>query len=227
MFASFAPGAALLPQMGAGGNELGLVAGEGLGVEHLVLAAGRDPGEAVDAGDGAGAVARDGVPRERVEFGGLSAHLLGALEADDLLGVAALLEEEVGPVAGVGAFVVGEAGLAGLRVHRAVRALVVVGGASGLGVDTELELASRGRQGHQLVLARAAVDGPVVVAVVVHGALAVEQQAVLAHLLGEGAVGAEVEVVAEVRVRVGLDAVLLWAALPAHQAGEEGEGEDC
>ncbi len=53
-----------------------------------------------------------------------------------------------------------------------------------------------------------AVDAPVVVAVVVdgalEGALGGEEEAVVARLVGQGAVGARVEVVAGVRVRVEL-----------------------
>ena len=60
-----------------------------------------------------------------------------------------------------------------------------------------------------------------VVAVVVHGPLAVEQQSVLTHLLGQRAVGAEVEVVAQVGVGVGLDTMLLGAALAVDCKGIE------
>jgi hypothetical protein len=63
-------------------------------------------------------------------------------------------------------------------------------------------------------LARATVDGPVVVAVVVHGTLAVEEEPVGALLEADRAVGALEEVVAQVRVRVRLLAVLLGA--PGH-----------
>lgn len=57
----------------------------------------------------------------------------------------------------------------------------------------------------------AALDAPVVVAVVVHVALSVVQQPVLALLQGEGAVGALEEVVAGLRVFVALLTVRLRA----------------
>lgn len=50
-----------------------------------------------------------------------------------------------------------------------------------------------------------AVNRPVVVAVVVDSALAVEQKAVLACLYGEGTVCAEEELIAELWVRVRLE----------------------
>lgn len=51
--------------------------------------------------------------------------------------------------------------------------------------------------------AMTAVDGPVVVAVVVYGSLAVEQQSVLASLKGQGAVCAQEEGVAVRGMSVG------------------------
>lgn len=77
-----------------------------------------------------------------------------------------------------------------------------IGGQLTIASDTRSEILT-------IKLAFSAIDGPVVVAVVVDGALAVEQQAVLAVLLGQGAVGAEEEVVAEVRMGIGLLAMLL------------------
>lgn len=79
--------------------------------------------------------------------------------------------------------------------------------------------------GPTISLASLAVDAPVVVAVVVHGALAVEQQAVLAGLQGEGAVGALEELVAADGVMVQLQAVVLGAGrdLRVHHGGSLGQ----
>lgn len=68
------------------------------------------------------------------------------------------------------------------------------------------------------MFAFATVDGPVVVAVIVHGALAVEEQSVLARLQRQRAVGAQEELVTVLRVSVRLDAVLL-GALGRRQCG--------
>lgn len=56
-----------------------------------------------------------------------------------------------------------------------------------------------------------AVDRPVVVAVIVDRAFAVEEQTVLARLQGQGAIGAEEELITVLGVGVGLHAILLGA----------------
>lgn len=56
-----------------------------------------------------------------------------------------------------------------------------------------------------------AVDGPVVIAVLVDVALSVEEESIFAVLEGESAVGALEEVVAQLRVGVGLHAIRLGA----------------
>lgn len=157
------------------------------------------------------------------------------------LGIA-VVQQLVRPVASVDALVVGQAGVTVLLVGFAVGALDVRGGAVlGDGVQTELVLAARRGDGSgwkegggldypkqlstsrlTIPLATLAVHRPVVVAVVVHRALAVEEQPVLAGLQGQGAVGAEEELVAVLRVGVGLDAVLLGALGCAH-----GQGMSC
>merc|ERR1712214_44367 len=114
--------------------------------------------------------------------------LCGALESDDGLGVA--VGHAVGVVAPVVLVAVRLAALAGSLVGSAVSALEE-GGLAALadGVDSELiEASGRGDGGVVVGAGRftvgvAAVDGPVVVAVVVDVAMAVVGQAVLADLL--------------------------------------------
>lgn len=53
------------------------------------------------------------------------------------------------------------------------------------------------------------VDRPVVVAVIVNAAFTVEQQTVLTRLLCQGAVGAEEELIAALRMCIGLNAIRL------------------
>jgi hypothetical protein len=62
-----------------------------------------------------------------------------------------------------------------------------------------------------LSLPGSAVDGPVVIAMLVDVALSVEEESIFAVLEGERAVGALEEVVAQLRVGVGLHAMLLGA----------------
>jgi len=76
-----------------------------------------------------------------------------------------------------------------------------------------------GTQGLTIPLATLAVHRPVVVAVVVHRSLSIEEQSVLTGLQGQGAVGAEEELVAVLRVGVGLHAVLLGALRRSHGQG--------
>jgi hypothetical protein len=62
-----------------------------------------------------------------------------------------------------------------------------------------------------LSLPGSAVDGPVVIAVLVDVALSVEEESIFAVLEAERAVGALEEVVAQLRVGVGLHAMLFGA----------------
>lgn len=84
------------------------------------------------------------------------------------------------------ALIVDEARLAGGLVRLTKRALEEAGRALvTVRIDAERKLAAGSGEGHLVVLASSTVHGPVVVAVVVHGALAVEQEAVLALLQGQ------------------------------------------
>ena len=67
--------------------------------------------------------------------------------------------------------------------------------------------------------ALAAVHAPVVIAVVVHRPLAVEQQPVLAELESQRAVGALVELVAVLGVRVELESFAFGTGAELHELG--------
>ena len=109
----------------------------------------------------------------------------GSAIAPLTLGVADL-QELIGPVAAVDAVIVDQAGLAGRLVGHSELALEEGSGALlTVRVDSEGVFASRGGEGNLVVFPRATLDGPVVVAVVVHGTLAVEQETILALLQGQ------------------------------------------
>lgn len=103
--------------------------------------------------------------------------------------------------------IVDESGIAMLLVWFTVRALQVRGRASvAIGVDSELVLAGRSRE-RSLVggeLTRTAIDGPIVVAVVMDGTLAVKQQTIFARFQRQCSVRAEEELVTVVGMQVGL-----------------------
>jgi len=111
--------------------------------------------------------------------------------------------------------VVGQAlGGTGRGLGHPVHTLLVVGlaGAAVGGVEqAKVVRAVAAGVGHHVAVAAPAVHGPVVVAVLVHGPGTVVQQTVLAQLFRKGAVGALVETVAGVRVRVSLEAELFRA----------------
>lgn len=88
-----------------------------------------------------------------------------------------------------------------------------VGGAALCAVRVQAELVQtpRGADGGEVRLTRPAVHGPIVIAVVVRGALAVVQKTVLALLQGDGSVHAQEEVVAQFRVLVRLHSKRLRA----------------
>lgn len=92
----------------------------------------------------------------------------------------------IGPIAAVDAFIVGQSRLARGLVWDAVLAFQEAGGALvTVRVNAEGKLAAWSRERNLVVFASPAVDGPVVVAVVVDGAFAVEQEAVFALLKGQ------------------------------------------
>lgn len=129
-----------------------------------------------------------------------------ALESNHGLWVA-VLQGLVGPLASVDTVIVDESGIAMLLVWFTVRALQVRGRASvAIGVDSELVLAGRSRQ-RSLVggeLTRTAIDGPIVVAVVMDGTLAVKQQTIFARFQRQCSVRTEEELVTVVGMQVGL-----------------------
>lgn len=110
--------------------------------------------------------------------------------------------------------VVHQTGITVFRVWFTVGTLVVGGGARvAVRVDSEQIFATGSGEGGLVgdELAVAAIDGPVVVAVVVDGTLSIEQQTILTRFQSQGSVRAEEELVTMIRVQVGLLAVWLGA----------------
>lgn len=101
------------------------------------------------------------------------------------LGVAKL-QQLIGPVTSVDSLIVYQAGLTGGLMGRSVFAFQEAGGALvAVRIDSESELATWRGEGNLVVLAGSAINGPVVVAVVVHVSFAVEEQTILALLQGQ------------------------------------------
>ncbi|CAH1724153.1 unnamed protein product [Aphis gossypii] len=153
----------------------------------------------------------DGEPRVRFKFGRhrVRVNLVRAVESNYICWVASNVDELIGPVALLDPVVVSQTGFAGQRVRRSVFAFDVVGAASGtVREQTELVFASGRTDRHNFGFAISALDGPVVVAVVVGGAFAVVQQTVAALFECQSAVRAQVELIAIIGVGVRLFAVL-------------------
>lgn len=158
-------------------------------IEDLVLSAADETWVSLNAGDQAVAVSGDGESGEWPEggFTALGTHGGRALESNHSLWVASL-QELVGPVASMDTLIVDES-----RLTRGLNGLTESTLQEGRGalvthrVDSESVLASRGGEGHLVVLPLSTVHGPVVVAMIVHSAMAIEQETVLTLLQGQGA----------------------------------------
>lgn len=186
------------------------------GVEELVVSACDESWVAFDAGDQPAAVARHRESREGPELSGsaVSRHLMRALEADYRLRVA-VGQQLIGPDARVTLRIIGQTGVAVLFVRMSVSALDISRAAGvAIGVETELILAGGTAERGKVSLAIATVDGPVIVAVAVDGSMAVEEETVLAVLEGQGAVRAEEEGIAILRMSVRVHAVGIRAGWP-------------
>jgi len=178
-----------------------VLASQGGGAEYSGVSTPDETRLSPDAGDVSAAVPGR-VSWEGFELGSEALRVSGALETDDLFWDACL--EEIWPVASVDPLIVDQARGAGLVQGLPEGALGVEGLARAWGVDAEVVLADSTLCGQQLKLASLAVDAPVIVAIVVHSALAVKQQAVLTGLQRQGAVGTLVELVAGIGMGVQL-----------------------
>ena len=189
-----------------------LHASESARIEQRPLPANLQSGMEIHAQDVQLWMSLDREPRERREPRGQRrqlGHVPRTLEpAQQGRGVAADVELVVGPVARAAAPVEHESHVARGDDGLSEGALVVRRLARVDGEDAELVGASGGRDGGVVRRTVVAVDRPVEGAVVVGGAgvggLRVEEEAVLAGLVGQGAVGALVEVVAGLGIMVDL-----------------------
>lgn len=89
-------------------------------------------------------------------------------------------------------------------------------------VDSVLVETPRGGDGSVVVDSLAAVDAPVVVAVVVHVSVPVKHQTVLTRLMGQSPISAFIELVAVSFVRVSLNAIRLRAVALSEYSGQHG-----
>lgn len=167
------------------GSIFRIFASQRLFVEHLSVTAGDQTWVVINAGNQTVAISGYGISRVRPEtvVDRVLRHGVRALESNDGLR-ATLVRRLVGPLASVDMVVVNESGVAVFLVGFSVGALDVRGRANlAIGIDSEQVQAARGR--HRILvgdkLARTAVDGPVVVAVVMDGTLSVKQQTVFAR----------------------------------------------
>jgi len=203
---------------GVGDQVLRLIvqAREGLRVEKAVVSAVVDPGVVRHTHDVRRLVARHWEPGEREEAPGNSVWRklmgLGAFEPNYALRLFLAVWHRVRVVTDVDLRVVSKTLVAWSLIGYASTTLEESGLASlSNWVDAVLVEASRGGDGGVVVDPLPAVDGPVVVAVVVHSPVTVKHKPVLTNLLVQGAVGALVELVAVLLVGVQLEAVGFWA----------------
>lgn len=177
-------------------------------VEYLAITAGNQTWVVIDASDQSVTISGNGVPWVRPET--VVDRVLGdggrALESNNGLWVA-VFKRLVWPLASVDTVIIDESGIAMFLVWFTVGALDVCGRAGvAIGVDSELVLARRSRQ-RSLVggeFARTAIDGPVVVAMVVDSTLSIEQQTIFARFQRQCSIRAEEELVTVVGMQVGL-----------------------
>lgn len=184
-------------------------------VEHLSVSAGDQTWVVINAGNQTVTISGHGISRVRPEtvVDRVLRHGVRALESNDGFR-ATMVRRLVGPLASVDTVIVNESSVAVFLVGFSVSALVVSGRAGlAIGVDSEQILAARGRLGSLVggKLAWTAIDGPVVVAVVMDGTLSVKQQTVFARFQRQRSVRAQEELVTVVGMQIGLFAVRLRA----------------
>jgi len=146
----------------------------------------------VYASDQPAAIARYRESRVGPELGGrtVGGQLVRALESHYRLGVAEG-DEFVRPDARVGLGVVDQARVAVSLLRLTVDTLDVIGAATvALGVHTKLVLAARAADRRVVGLAIAAIDGPIIIAMIMDGTVSVKQKSVLAVFEGQRAVRA-------------------------------------
>lgn len=146
----------------------------------------------VHAGDQSTAITRHGESRVGPELGGgtVGGQLVRALESHYSLGVAEG-DELVRPDARVGLGVVDQARVAVSLMRVSVDTLDVTGAATvAFRVHTELVLAARAADRSVVGLAITAIDGPIIIAMIMDGTVSVKQKSVLAVFEGQRAVRA-------------------------------------
>jgi len=219
-----------IPVGGAFRDVIGVIASERVLVENTSVAAVDDARVVVDASHQTAARIWSGhrVTRERRELArqrvGRQTGHFRAPESHHFFGIAAVFEEEIGPVARMGALVVSQSFLAsdffGFAESAADEVQIAAGRSS---EQTERVLAVRRaittRFRLQFVNSLAAVSGPVIVAVFVNGAFAVEEKTIAARLQSQRSVGAFVELVTVLRVGVQLQTERFRARADLHITG--------
>lgn len=147
------------------------------GIEEFSITAGKQTWVTINAGDQSSTISGYGESWVGPELGGsaVGRHFVRTLEADYFLRVA-VGQQLIGPDAIVTLRVVNQSCVAMIFVGMAMGASDI-GGAAGIArrVKAELIFASRTADRCQVSLAIPAMDGPVIVAVIVHGAMPVEK----------------------------------------------------
>jgi len=156
---------------------------------------------------------------------GWSVNLSWALETDNRLWVA-FLQQQIGPLASVDFLIVDQtlgarelmwnSELAFNVACRAIRTVLV---------DSELIFTARCWDGSWIMFTLSAIDGPIVVAMIVDRSFAIEQQSVLACLQRQSSIGTEEEEMTILGMSIGLLAVLLWTAIRS-SVRENSKGND-
>jgi len=193
-------------------HNLWLFAGQSSVIDNLALSAGDKTRIAINAGDESSTVSNgeSGVGPELVGQGS-GLNLIGTTETDDLFWVT-LFQEEIRPVAGVGLVIVGESRLTWGLVWNSVGALDVRGMAGvGLWIESELVKTSWGGDGGDVSQTVVAMNGPVVIAVIMDSSFSIEHQPILTSLKGQSSVLAFVELIAVFGVTVNSQAISVWA----------------
>lgn len=167
----------------------------------------------VDTGDQPTAVTWYGESRVGPELGGgaVRRQLVRALESHYSLGVAEG-DELVRPDARVGLGVVDQTRVAVSLKRITVDTFDVTGAATvALRVHTELVFATRAANRRIVGLAIAAIDGPIIIAMIMNGTVSVKQKSVLAVFESQRAVRAQEEGPAIFRVSVSMNPVRIGA----------------
>lgn len=213
--------ATLLVVFRAFGHVLRIIASQRVLVKDTAVTAAHKAWVIVDASHQRGTITRNWITRIRKELTSQRVRRQGgnirAFETDNLFRIAANVEKEIRPIAGMSAVIISQSLIASHFLGLAVSATIIVNFASSRGwVETERMFANgrlvAGTRGKIVNTAFTIDVVPVIFAIIVNAAaFSIKEQTILASFESQSSILALVKLVAILGVRIQLQAVRLRA----------------